>query len=49
VVYKTVDEVKREMASKGISFEVMLRLVRDNADGGMMDGPLIDNEGNDVS
>lgn len=40
VIYGTVEEVKREMASKGISFDVMIKMMR-NAE---MDGDLIDNE-----
>jgi hypothetical protein len=48
-VYKSVDEVKREMASKGISFDIMVKLMRNSDDAGMMDGPLIDAEGNDVA
>jgi hypothetical protein len=40
VIYGTVEEVKREMASKGISFDVMIKMMRSAE----MDGDLIDNE-----
>ena len=49
VIYATVDEVKREMASKGISFDVMIRMMRDEVPGELeWNGELIDNEGNEV-
>ena len=49
VIYATVDEVKREMASKGISFDVMIRMMRDEVPGELeWNGELIDNEGNAI-